>query len=166
MNAFIVRHPLVDRQLLHALRGKGASAPQKEREFHSHNFGREAIPRLAGAWRRPCLPVKALLAKTSLRLGPDGCRIVQPGALGGEADFGEAHENEVEDGRGALLGLESGVAVPVVFRFAKVTPSDFVCGTRADARRGVGGISEAFFQGTGVSVFSRWGDPDHDVGAD
>ena len=32
-----------------------------------------------------------------------GAGLLQPGALGGEADFSEAQEDEAEDGRGVFL---------------------------------------------------------------
>jgi hypothetical protein len=65
-------------------------------------------------------------------------------ALGGEADFGKAQEDQAEDRREVFLGFEAGVGAPVVFRCAKVPPSGFAFRSRARARRGVGGIPEAF----------------------
>ncbi len=64
----------------------------------------------------------------------------QLGALGGEADFGEAQEDVAEDGRGVFLGLEAGVGAELVR-----------------------GIPEAFFQRGVVGVLFGWGDPDHVV---
>ena len=66
--------------------------------------------------------------------------MLQPGALGGEADFSEAQEDEAENGRRVFLGLEAGVGAELV-----------------------GGIPEAFFQRGVVGVFFGWGDPDHGV---
>jgi len=41
-------------------------------------------------------------------------RFFQLGALGGEPDFGEAQEDEAEDGRGVFLGFEAGVGAELV----------------------------------------------------
>ena len=59
-------------------------------------------------------------------------------ALGGEADFGEAQEDQAEDGRGVFLGLETGVGAELV-----------------------GGVPEPFFQGGGGGVLSGWGDREY-----
>ena len=73
------------------------------------------------------------------RAAPGGrAGLLQLGALGGEADFGEAQEDEAEDGRGVFLGLEAGVGAELV-----------------------GGIPEALFQRVVGGVFFRWGDPLH-----
>jgi hypothetical protein len=67
---------------------------------------------------------------------------LQLGALGGEADFGEAQEDQAEDGRGVFLGLEAGVGPKLV-----------------------SGVPEAFFQRGVIVVFFRWSDPVHDCRA-
>ena len=67
-----------------------------------------------------------------------GAGLLQLGALGGEADFGEAQEDEAEDGAGVFLGLEAGVGAELV-----------------------GGIPEALFERGGGGVFFGWGDPVH-----
>ena len=59
-----------------------------------------------------------------------GAGFLQLGALGGEADFGEAQEDEAEDGRGVFLRFEAGVGTELV-----------------------GSVPEAFFQGRVASVF-------------
>jgi len=65
-------------------------------------------------------------------------RLFQLGALRGEADFGEAQEDEAKDGRGVFLGLEAGVGAELV-----------------------GGVPEAFLQrGVGGVLFGG-GDPEH-----
>ena len=49
------------------------------------------------------------------RAAAGGCGgFFQLGALRGEADFGEAQEDEAEDGRGVFLGLEAGVGAELV----------------------------------------------------
>ena len=59
-------------------------------------------------------------------------------ALGGEADLGEAQEDEAEDGAGVFLGLEAGVGAELV-----------------------GGVPQALFERGGGGVFFGRGDPVH-----
>jgi hypothetical protein len=40
--------------------------------------------------------------------------LLQLGVLGGEPDLGEVQEDQAEDGRGVLLGLEPGVCAKLV----------------------------------------------------
>jgi hypothetical protein len=78
------------------------------------------------------------------RTAPGRCASVfQLGALGGKADFGEAEEDEAEDGRGVFLGLEAGVGAELVR-----------------------GIPEAFLKRGGGVVFFGWGDPVHGKSAE
>ena len=86
------------------------------------------------------------------RVHPRGCHagrsagFLQLGALGGEADFGEAQEDEAE---------ESLRTATIEVRFGKM-------GCRHCL---LGGIPEAFFERGVVRVLFGWGDPDHGVGA-
>src|SRR3546814_8860823 len=57
-------------------------------------------------------------------------------ALGGEADIGEAQEDQAEDGAGVFLGLEPGIGAELV-----------------------GGVPEVFFQGGRGGVLLGRGDP-------
>jgi hypothetical protein len=70
-----------------------------------------------------------------------GCPyLLQLDALGGEADFCEAQEDQAEDRRGILLGLEPGVGTELV-----------------------SGIPEPFFERRGGSVFSARCNPAHKI---
>jgi hypothetical protein len=64
--------------------------------------------------------------------------LFQDDSFGGEADFGEAQEDEAEDGRGVLLGLEAGVRAELV-----------------------GGVPKALFECRRGDVFFRRCDPVH-----
>ena len=64
--------------------------------------------------------------------------LFQLGALGGEADLGEAQEDEAEDGGGIFLGLQARVGTELI----RSSP-------------------EPLLQGVGGSVLLRWGNPDH-----
>ena len=84
-------------------------------------------------------------------------------APGGEADFGEALEDVVEDGRGVFPGFEADVGDPVVFHVAKVPPSAFIFRIRAHARCGGVGILAAFFEHGVVGAFRGGGNPGHEA---
>jgi hypothetical protein len=59
-------------------------------------------------------------------------------AFRGEPDFGEAQEDEAEDGRGVFLRFKAGIGAELI-----------------------GGIPETFFECGGGSILLRWGDPVH-----
>ena len=65
-------------------------------------------------------------------------RLFQLRALRGEADFGEAQEDEAEDGRGVFLGLEAGVGAELV-----------------------GSVPETLFERAVDRVLFGWSDPVH-----
>ena len=67
-----------------------------------------------------------------------GAGLLQLGALGGEADLGEAQEDQAEDRAGVFLRLEAGVGAELI-----------------------GGVPEALFERGGGGVFFGWGDPVH-----
>jgi len=70
-----------------------------------------------------------------------GAGLLQLRALGGEADFGEAQEDEAEDGRGVFLRLETGVSAKLIR-----------------------GIPKALLKRGGGGVFFGWGDPVYAAG--
>ena len=69
-----------------------------------------------------------------------GAGLLQLGALGGEADFGEAQEDQAEDRAGVFLGLQAGVGAELV-----------------------GGVPEALFQRGGGGIFFGRGYPTHQL---
>lgn len=82
--------------------------------------------------------MRAMVSDLTRHLGP----CFQSGAPGGEANFGEAQEDEAKE------SFRTGT---IEIRFGKVGRRHCLLGS----------VPEALFERRGGGVFFRWGDPDH-----